>query len=181
MKNKLSKILIAISIIFFALYFINSNDEIYGNDKESIIDCIKDNSILKDKTNFEIADIIDTDQNTRIVGFFANNSTGVASFIKNKDDNYEIDQLYVHENTKTSYFNIINRNKKYKKFVVVSNGDSLDKVILKVDGKYKESRNNLINKSSVSVFDLPYPKDKSETNIEVQFLDINEDSFDFSE
>jgi len=45
----------------------------------------------------------------------------------------------------------------------------------------KESRNNLINKSSVSVFDLPYPKDKSDINIEVQFLGVNGDSINFSE
>ena len=169
-----SIVLSVISITFFSVY---SSKEIYGNDKESIVRSIKSNEIIENKNDLEIADIVDVDEDMRIVGFFSNGGTGVATFIKNKSNNYVMKQIDIHENTMTTYFNIVNRDTDEIKFVVVSNWSSLDKIVVKNNGKYKESKENLINKMSVSVFDynLPEPDSNSSASIpiEVSFLGVN--------
>jgi hypothetical protein len=183
MKNKVLKILVAVSIIFLSGYLINSNRQIYGNNRESIVKSIKSNSVIEDKNDFAIADIVDVDANTRIVGFFSSGGTGVAAFIKNKNNNYEMKRIYIHENTMTDYFHMINSDPDDMKFVVVSNGDGLDKIVVKTNGKHMESRDNLINKLSVSVFDYSLPANESQSSasipIEARFLDVNGNPFNF--
>jgi hypothetical protein len=174
-------LLLFFSIIFISIFIFynNSHKEIYGNNRESIIESIKSDPIIENKNDLEIADIIDTDENTRIVGFFSNGGTGVASYIKNKNNNYKMKTIHFQDNAMTAYFHVINRDIKDNKFVVVSNGDGLDKVILKINDKYNQSKDNLINKSSVTIFDLEYPENKSELDIEVIFLGPNGDAFNF--
>jgi hypothetical protein len=187
-RNKLSSVftrllLLFLSIVFFSTFMLHNNSpkKIYGNNRESIIESIKSNPIIEDKNDFEIVDIVDADENTKIVGFFSNGGTGVASFIKNKDNNYEMKEIKTQGNTKTAYFNVISRDIEDKKFVVVSNGDGLDKVTLKINNKYNQSKDNLINKPSVTIFDLEYPEKESKSlAIEVRFLGPNGDEFNFS-
>lgn len=180
-KFKIINILLAVICLISAILIfvgnVYSNKEIYGNNRESIIECIKSDPIIEDKNDLVIADIIDVDKTTRIVGFFSNGGTGVATFIKNKNNNYKMEQIDIHENTTTSYFHIINRDTDDIKFVVVSNGNSLDKIVVKENGKYRETSDNLIGKMSVSVLDYNIQRDQSNSSasipIEIAFLGIN--------
>lgn len=172
MNKKFLRILIIIFILCI-LHFLYNNKEIYGNNRGLIISSIKKSTLVKDKNSIKITDIIDIG-NARFVGFFCDDSKiGVITFLKNHDGNYEKIDMDIKigdlmEEFVVRYGNDIN---KYK-YVVVSNGDKLNKVNLTINNEYIESKCIPINKYSINVFSMNLPEgDLKSISLESNFFD----------
>lgn len=172
MNKKFLRILIIIFILSI-LYFLYSNKEIYGNDRDLIISAIKKLDMINDKNSIRITDVVDIGD-ARFVGFFCDNSKiGVITFLKNRDGNYEKIDADIKNGTLMEEFVVRYGNDMNKyKYVVVSNGDNLSKVKLTINNKYVESKDIPINKFSINVFSMDLPEgDLKSINLESDFFD----------
>ncbi|MGG1637601.1 hypothetical protein [Paenibacillus sp. NRS-1760] len=160
-KNKIVYVLIAVILItMIVIYFSNSSNVLYGNDKESIQEVIKSIEGYEDES-VEILEIKDIND-ARIVGFLSNNNPAYIQFSKNQKGNYEWRNIEKQAGQSFTTF-LIHKSKDESsnlKFMIVTNQDNnIAKMELEVVNKQLIEQEFSVNQKSVTWIDIP--KDSS--------------------
>lgn len=159
--------------ILLATYFLTHTNELYGNDRESIIQVIKsidgyENDLIKVLSVHDYHDI-------RIVAFLANNSPGYIRFVQNDNGDYLWDEIQVHRGESFALFLPNLTVSKGEKLMVVTNNESnVAKMQVTVNGITMEEELNP-NKASVTWIDLPPTSDGHYTFSNYKYYDENGD------
>lgn len=155
-KNKIVYVLIAIILVaLIDIYYSNSTNKLYGNDKESIQKVIKSIEGYEDES-VEILEIKDIND-TRIVGFLSNNSPAYIEFSKNRKGNYAWRNIEKHASQSFTTFliHITDDESHNSKFMIVTNQENkIAKMELEVNKQVIEQEFSLDQKS-VTWIDLP--------------------------
>ena len=155
-KNKIRYVLLAIILItMIVVYYSNSKNELYGNDKESIQDVIQSDDGYEGQS-VEILEIKDFND-ARIVAFLSNNNPAYIQFSKNQNDNYERRFIERHTGETFSIFLIhlsYDGSVNSKLMIVTNQFNNIAKMELEVN-KQVIVQEFSINQKSVTWIDLP--------------------------
>lgn len=157
-KNKIVYFLITVITIMIAMiviYFSNSTNKLYGNDKESIQKVIKSIEGYED-VSVEILEIKDINE-ARVVGFLSNNNPAYIQFSKNQKGNYAWSHIEKHAGQSFTAFliHISNDESSNSKFMIVTNQENnIAKMELEVNKQVIEQKFS-VNQKSVTWIDLP--------------------------
>ncbi|MDQ0878867.1 hypothetical protein QFZ77_007526 [Paenibacillus sp. V4I3] len=157
-KKKIVYVLIAsIIIAVIVIYFSNSTNKLYGNDKESILKVIKSIEGYENES-VEILEIKDFND-ARVVVFLSNNNPAYIHFSKNPKGNYEWRNIEKHAGQSFStfliHFHISDDESSNSKFVIVTNQENnIAKMELEVNKQVIEQEFS-VNQKSVTWIDLP--------------------------
>lgn len=96
-NKKVIGIVIALGVIALgAVFLLNSNKVIYGNNENEIKEAIYKTELIKSEELIDIIDVVDIG-NSRLVGFCSNfGSTGIIEFEKNSRGKFEYKKAEVH-------------------------------------------------------------------------------------
>ena len=161
-KDKKILIVLILVIVFCYLYFKpNSQKQIYGNDKKSIIKVIQSIDTYKNVELIEVLKIIDV-KNDRIVAFLYNNKPAYIQFIKNRQGNYMWTNAENGSNDESlSLFHVDLGNQLNNRILFISNQENnIAKVIIKVNYQKIEKGINA-GQNYASMIDIPKSKDNS--------------------
>ncbi|MGJ9458349.1 hypothetical protein [Oceanobacillus sp. CF4.6] len=148
-KKKLGIIvagLILVIVVFF--YFYNSK-ELYGNDKESIVNVINSIKGYEDK-QIEILKINDFNE-VRIVGFLSNSNPSYIEFHKNQKGNYEWRHI---ESDNESFSMFLPLTGSSKMMFVTNHDNKIAEIQVDINGEILEQKFTPY-KGSVAWGDLP--------------------------
>jgi hypothetical protein len=123
MRNKIIYSICVIAVLLIALFFLEKNKEVYGNDVESIIQVINSIDLYED-TNIEIIDIFDQDK-SRIVSFLSNGNPAFIEF-KDKGNNkykYQCSEVDRSDKFNSFFISIFGENSSHN-YVLSINGYS---------------------------------------------------------
>lgn len=160
-SNTVYTIVTIIFIVIFAIYFSNSINKPYGNDKESIEEVIS--SIEGYETELiEILEIKDIKEK-RIVSFLYNTDPAYIEFSRNQKGNYE--WRHIQKSEGQSFASYLIHTTDYGStisyFMIITNEkNSVAKMELSVNGKVIEHEFS-VNKRAVTWIELPETKDNS--------------------
>ncbi|MFD1019553.1 hypothetical protein [Thalassobacillus hwangdonensis] len=155
-------------VLVVSYYFYNSKQELYGNDKDSIVKVIKsiDDYENKEVEILEISDFNDV----RIVGFLSNDSPSYIEFIKNQKENYVWRHIESRDNESFSMFSPLSGSSKM--MVVTNYENKIAKMQVDINGKPLEQIFTP-HQANVTWVDKPQTNKDSYEYRNYKYYDIN--------
>lgn len=169
-KKHIITAIILITILF--IYFLISNQQVYGNDQASIEQVIKSIEGYENDS-IEILEINDINDD-RVVGFLSNHNPAYIQFTKNHNGDYQWNHIEKSSGQSFSEFLINVRNdhsNELKMMIVTTQENEIAKMQLSVNNQVKEQEFS-VNQKRVYWRDIPKSKDNNYA-FEYKFFDNN--------
>ncbi|GAA0492538.1 hypothetical protein GCM10008986_18620 [Salinibacillus aidingensis] len=162
MRNRTYKriwpVFIILAIVVPLIYYTQQPDEVYGNDRASIVKVI--HSIEGyEKKSIEVLDIKDKGKQ-RLVGFLSDNQPGYMRFTRNPEGNYEWDHIEVDRQDSFHMFLPVTSHQTEQMMFVMNHHNEVAKMTIEINGQQHELEFPA-NQTAVKWMDLPESSDGS--------------------